>query len=263
MKRGFLILAQNNDKTDYVKCATILAKSIKKHMPRENVSIITNNDVYSDVFDNVINLPYGDLALDSEWKLLNDFQVYKASPYEYTIKIEADMYIPRNIDYWWDILENRDLNICTTIRNFKNEISHETYYRQSITRAKLVDVYNALTYFKKSTLADEFFSLVEFIFKNWDQVKDQLNIIDIIPTTDVVYSIAATYLGKEHCVLENFTDMSFIHMKRHINRLLTEKWYNELIYEINSDIFRIQSNTLLYPLHYHNKEFCEIIEKEL
>ena len=41
----------------------------------------------------VIKLPYGDQAPDSDWKLVNDWQVYEASPYEYTIKLEADMYM--------------------------------------------------------------------------------------------------------------------------------------------------------------------------
>ena len=61
---------------DYVKCAEVLKKSIKRTMPKAKVTIITTD-----------MLPYGDQAPDTNWKLQNDWQVYEASPYEYTIKL--------------------------------------------------------------------------------------------------------------------------------------------------------------------------------
>ena len=100
MDKGFVIIAQNTDLVNYVQCAEQLAKSIIRVMPDAKVSLITDNETTSDVFDQVIKLPYGDQAPDSDWKLVNDWQVYEASPYEYTIKLEADMYMPTSIDYW-------------------------------------------------------------------------------------------------------------------------------------------------------------------
>ena len=114
MNRGFVIMAQNTNSIDYVNCADVLSASIKKVMPDANITIVTTD-----------MLPYGDLAPDSDWKLINDWQVYESSPYEYTIKLEADMYIPCNIDYWWDVLKKHDLVISTTIRNFHNNIHSE------------------------------------------------------------------------------------------------------------------------------------------
>ena len=137
MTRGFVILAQNTESVDYIKCAKALSISIKNVMPNANVTIITE-------------LPYGDLAPDSDWKLINDWQVYEASPYDETIKLEADMFLPRSIEYWWDILSINNITVCTTIRNFKGEISNCRVYRKFIDDNHLPDVYNALTYFKKS-----------------------------------------------------------------------------------------------------------------
>ena len=97
-------MAQDTEKTSYTKCAETLKKSILRVMPDANVTIIT-----TDI------LPYGDLAIDSDWKLINDWQVYEASPYDYTIKLEADMYIPRNIDHWWDVLKDREVVVSSTI----------------------------------------------------------------------------------------------------------------------------------------------------
>ena len=124
MNRGFVILAQNTKDTNYVKCAETLATSIKRVMPNESVTLISNDSSMCQAFDNVVELPYGDLSPDSDWKLINDWQVYEASPYDYTIKLEADLYIPKDISYWFDVLKQKDVVVSTCIRNYKNEISN-------------------------------------------------------------------------------------------------------------------------------------------
>lgn len=263
MNRGYVILAQNTDTVDYVHCATTLAHSIKKAMPYESVSIITDNIVNDRVFDNVIKLPYGDTDT-SDWKLSNDWQVYDATPYEYTIKVEADMYVPRNIDWWWDVLKHGELNVCTTIRNYKCDITTVDTYRKTILNNKLPNTFNALTYFKKSALASDFFSAVKDVFENWDDYKAILSYCpDSIPTTDVAYALAARYVGEQRCTNPSFTDYSFVHMKQHINNLRSHNWTKELVYEIYDNVFRIHCHTQLYPVHYHIKDFSKIISEEL
>jgi hypothetical protein len=116
-------MAQNTTEVDYVKCAETLAMSIHKIMPHARVSIITNDATSYPKFDQVVPLPYGDLDINGKWKLINDWQVYEASPYDETIKLEADMIIPRNIMHWFDICGQQDIVLCTTIRNLKQEIS--------------------------------------------------------------------------------------------------------------------------------------------
>jgi len=244
MNKGFVILAQNTITTDYVKCAEVLEASIKKVMPESNVTIITK-------------LPYGDLAPNSDWKLINDWQVYEASPYEYTIKLEADMYVPTSIEYWWDILKNHDLVVSTTIRNFKQEISSSRAYRKFIDENKLPDVYNAITYFRKSEKSKKFFGLVRNIFENWDEYKKVLKCnVDEEATTDWVYALACHIMGEENTTLPAFTQMSMVHMKQFINDLPTENWTDTLVYEILSDQFRINTVPQMYPVHYHVKSFA-------
>ena len=82
MTKGFVIVAQNTTEVDYVKCAEVLAQSIKTQMPSANVSLISDNTTQCKAFDQVIKLPYGDVDPTSKWKLANDWQVYEASPYE-------------------------------------------------------------------------------------------------------------------------------------------------------------------------------------
>jgi hypothetical protein len=265
MNRGFVILAQNTDKVDYVKCAAALAKSIKKVMTNESVTLVTVDFVISDYrkyFDHIVELPFGDLESDSDWKLSNDWQVYQVSPYEHTIKLEADMYIPRDISYWWDILKERDLVISTTIRNYKQDISNVRVYRRFIDDNKLPDCYNAITYFKKSPLAEKFFTIVRDVFENWEQYRAILKCkTDEIVTTDWVYAIACHVLGIENTTLPAFTDMSMVHMKQFINGTYTEDWTDTFVYEVLSNQIRVQTVPQIYPFHYHKKTFADIILK--
>jgi hypothetical protein len=221
-------------------------------MPDANVTIITTN-----------LLPYGDQAPDTFWKLQNDWQVYDASPYEYTIKLESDMYLPRSIEHWWDALKDRDVVISTSIRNFKQEVSEVKAYRRFITDNKLPDTYNGLTYFRKSELAEKFFAIVRDVFENWDEYRKSLKCnVDEIATTDWAYAIAAHILGEENTTLPQFDSMSMVHMKQFINGLPTDKWTDTFIHELYPHTFRINTIAQMYPVHYHLKEFADtILEK--
>jgi hypothetical protein len=241
MNKGFVIMAQNTEATDYVKCAEVLCKSIKQVMPDANVTIIT------------------DLPLKLQG-FANDWQVYNASPYEYTIKLEADMVIPTNISYWWDVFCERDLVLCTTIRNFKGEISDVMAYRKFVTDNNLPNVYNAITYFKKSDKAQQFFNLVEEIFTNWEEYKKILKCdINEPASTDWVYSIASHLMGVEQTTLPTFTQMSMVHMKQHINGLLTEDWTTELVTEYHNNVLKVNTIVQRYPFHYYIKNFNEVL----
>jgi hypothetical protein len=251
MDKGFVIMAQNTKSVNYVKCANVLADSILRVMPNANITIVSSK-----------MLPYGDLAPKSTWKLINDWQVYEASPYEHTIKLEADMIIPSSIDYWWDILAVKDVVVCNTIRNFKGNISDVKFYRRFIYDNELPDVYNAITYFKKSEFAETFYKTIRTLFENWEEVRQTLKCnIDEPATTDWVYALACHIHGVENTTIPGFTGMSMVHMKQHINDLSTEDWTNELVYEILPECVRINTFVQSYPFHYHVKKFSSIIER--
>lgn len=242
MNKGFVIVAQNTSTVNYVDCAIELKHSIHRCMPNAAVTIL--------------DLP--DLVPDSEWKLFNDWQVYDASPYEYTIKLEADMIVPSSIEHWWPLLTTRDIVVCQTIRNYDNQISNVKAYRQFITDNELPDVYNAITYFRKSDNAKQFYSIVRNVFENWDEYKATLKCNkDEQVTTDWAYSIACHIMGVENTTLP-FDAMSMVHMKQFINNTITDDWTNELIAEFEP--FRINTYPQLYPFHYHQKKFVNEIK---
>ncbi len=258
MNKGYVILAQNTKNVDYVQCAEVLGRSIKRNMPNSSVTLITDEKIKSKTFDKIIKLPYGDLAPNSDWKLVNDWQVYDASPYEYTIKLEADLFLPKSIDYWWDVLSSREVVVSTTIRNFKQEVTDIRAYRKFIDDNNLPDCYNAITYFKKSDLAKKFFTIVKDVFENWNQYVVSLKCnLDEPVTTDWAYAIAAHIIGKENTTLPKFDAMSMIHMKQWINGMPTENWTDTLIYEILPDTLRINTVPQQYPFHYQIKNFSD------
>ena len=242
MTRGFLIIAEDTDKVSYTNCAKALELSIKKVMPNSNVTILTGD-----------MLPYGNLG-----GYFNDWQVYGASPYDETIKLEADMIIPRSIEHWWDILKVNDVVVSTHIRNFKGELSDIKVYRKFIDENNLPDTYNSITYFKKSETAKLFYTVVRDIFNNWDEYKA---ILKCNPneevSTDWVYAIACHIVGVEKTTLPNFTEMSMIHMKQYVNGLPSEDWTKTLVYELLPESIRVNTYTQCYPFHYHIKSFSD------
>lgn len=256
--KGYVIYAQNTEQVNYIECAEVLAHSIKKHSKKANVTLISNNRTTCDLFDEIVELPYGDQASESNWKLINDWQIYDASPYSHTIKIEADIIVTSNLDYLFDSLNIVDICLCTNIRDYTNKISEEKIYRKFIVDNELPDVYNAITVFKKSEFAKKFFNNVKFVFENWEEIKNNFICnVNEPATTDFVYAIVAHIMGIENVSIPNL--ISMVHMKQFINNLKSDDWTKELVYEFEP--LRIQKHTQTYPFHYNLKEFAKEYNK--
>jgi hypothetical protein len=239
MSRGFVIMAQGDV---YVKCATALEASIKRVMPSASVTIVTTD-----------MLPYGDKG-----GYANDWQVYESSPYDETIKLESDMIIPESLDHLWGVLGQRDVVVCDTIRNFKGEISDVHAYRRFIYDNNLPDVYNAITYFKKSETAEKFFAIVRDVFENWEQYKKVLKCNPLEEaSTDWVYAIACHIMGVENTTIPGLLSMT--HMKQFINGMPTEDWTDTLLAECLPKQLRVNTYPQRYPFHYHVKKFSDIL----
>lgn len=263
-ERGYLIVASNNSITDYIECARTLAKSIRLCMPNSKICLLTNDIIEDELFDYVKTFPYGDQSSDDTWKLNNDWQIFHASPFRQTIKIEADMLITTDISHWWTMLEHRDVVITLGCRDYKNKKSNERYYRKIFDMNGLPDVYNAITYWRYSRLSTQFFQLVKDIFDNWEVYKTTLiGAVNEEATTDVVYAIASVIIGVENVTLpKSVSYPSLIHMKKHIIGISSNEWDNQLIWELTKDDFRINTISQRYPFHYNNKEFAKKIGLE-
>jgi hypothetical protein len=247
-ERGYLIPAIDTDTVDYLSCAVQLARSIRQWHPDANITVITVKRCDDPVFDHVVPLPHGDLG-----GYANDWQCFAASPYRQTIKLEADMICASPIDHWWTLFEKRDVVISQGARTFYDEPATSRFYRKIFDNNHLPDVYNAITYWRLSQTAKEFFELVRTIFTHWSEYKTLLKFPDELPTTDVVYAIATVIIGPEQVTLPAGLGPTIVHMKQHINPIHTSDWTKELIWENNP--LRINTVAQWGLVHYHQKEW--------
>lgn len=235
-ERGYLIPAIGQQ---YVTCAKRLKDSILSWHPDAHVTILTED-----------MLPYG-----NQQGFANDWQVFKASPYRQTIKLEADMILSSPVDHWWTLFEKRDVVVSQGCRTIYNKTSDCRFYRKIFDQNNLPDVYNAITYWRLSRLAQDFFDLIKNIFENWNQYKTLLKFPDEIPTTDVVYAVATQIIGVENVTLPRGTGPTIVHMKKHIQPIQTVDWTKELVWEHIDNQLRINTVTQHGLVHYYIKEW--------
>jgi hypothetical protein len=115
----------------------------------------------------------------------------------------------------------------------------------------LPDVYNAITYWRLSKTARDFFDLIRNIFEHWNDYRALLKFPDDTASTDVVYAMAAQIMGPEQVTLPTGLGPSIVHMKRHINPIQSNDWTKELVWE--NDPFRINTVSQWGMVHYHIK----------
>ena len=247
-ERGYLIPAIDTDTVDYLSCAIQLAESIRRWHPTANIAVISTKRCSDPVFDYVIPLPYGD---QGGWA--NDWQCFYASPYRQTIKLEADMIATSPVDHWWSLFEHQDVVISQGARTFYDRPAESRFYRKVFDQNNLPDVYNAITYWRISKTAQDFFQLVKNIFEHWNNYKKLLKFAEDTPSTDVVYAMAAQIMGTEQVTLPMGFGPTIVHMKRHINPIQTDDWTQELTWE--SDPVRINTVAQWGLLHYHRKDW--------
>jgi hypothetical protein len=250
-ERGYVITAQNSNTADYVACANQLARSIRHFHPDAEICLLTNAEEYdSNLF--TYHKTFASPLSDNPYA--NDWQVFGASPFRQTIKLEADMVIASAIDHWWDMLQHRDVVISTGARNFYDQPAESRFYRKVFDDNNLPEVYNAITYWRVSETAQEFFRLVRKIFESWDAYKTLLKFPDDVPSTDLVYAMAAQIMGPERVTMPFTTYPQIVHMKRHMIPTQTHDWTKELVWEF--DPLRINTVAQWGAVHYHVKDWC-------
>ena len=252
-EQGYLIVATNTADTDYVNCSETLAKTIKYWHPNARICLLTNHAREPDhLFDHVREFPF---PIDTANPYANDWQVFHVTPFRETIKLEADMLITSPIDHWWNLLRHRDVVVSTGCRDWKDQRAKSRHYRQVFDANHLPDVYNAITYWRLSKTAQEFFLTVRNIFENWPQYRAMLKFPEQSPSTDVVYAIAAMIQGPETCTMPFASYPTIIHMKRHIIAAKRDPWVDELICEYRDYELRVNTIVQRGAFHYNVKNW--------
>jgi hypothetical protein len=270
-QQGFLTIAQNTADTDYLQLAYLQALSVKLTMPDSKYAVLVDaatlklvTDRHRRVFDYVIEI-VNDLAVDSQWKLANEWQVFDLTPFKETIKLESDIVFTRSISHWWTAFRLRDLVLSTGCRDYRGNLSSAREYRRVFDDNQLPDTYNGLMYFRYTRTATQFFNLARQIYANWEYISNNLlkNVRDPEPTTDVVYALAAKILGVEQCTLPGIDYINFTHMKPAINGWPNDSWIKQVVWELEVSMLRIANVNQYHPVHYHDKTWAseEVIKE--
>ena len=236
-ERGYIIPAFNVGKVDYVDCARTLAKTLLHQHPTARICLLTNDQYATDhhlfAYTHIVE------DINTQNPFANDPLVFDYTPFRQTIKLEADMMVASPVDHLWKVFEHRDFVISQGCRNFYDQPGTSRKYRQLFDANNLPDVYNAVTYWRLSKTAQDFFKLVKLIFANWSSYKILLKFPEEVPSTDVVYAMAAKILGPEQVTLPPRIGPQIVHMKPGINPFTSSRWTDELVWEYNP--MRIQT----------------------
>lgn len=268
MSRGYVVLAQNTEKHDYLRMAYALALSIKNSQSTvNNISVITNEtdipEKYTQVFDKIIPIPWSDRAVRSEWKIENKWKYYYATPYDETVILDVDMIFPSDISHWWDVLSKKEIWIVDEPKTFKGNLITSTKFRKTFVSNNLPNVYTAFMYFKKDKLAGELFKLIDIIFNNWEHFfytyLDETRPRNL--SGDVAYALAIKLMGIESECFGNINSVpSFVHMKSHLQdineKYMSDDWTKNIPTYFSSDgTFKIGNYQQAIPFHYQVKEW--------
>ena len=246
-EQGYVILAINSDTVDYLNCARTLTKTIKRWDPGSKVCLITDAPQSNDpIYDHYRVID----SVDRENPWANDWRVFRNTPFRETIKLEADMLIVSDISHWWDLFRHRDVVVSTGCRTWQDQESTARNYRQVFDDNSLPDVYNAITYWRLSETAKEFFDLVRDIFLNWTEFRKLVKFAPETADTDLVYAMAAEIIGPERVTMPFATYPKITHMKKHHAGTQTEHWGQELVHEYQDWSLRIETVAQRGAFHY-------------
>ena len=263
---GFLTVACNTEQTDYLQLAYIQALNIKKTQKNNQFAVVVDQktltkvtDIHRKVFDYIIEAPehtfgpYGTEAF-----------VFELTPFKETIKLESDLLFTRSIDHWIYAFRLRDIVLSTGCKNYQQEQSKSRQYRKAFDDNDLPDVYNGLMYFRFTKTARDFFDTAKKVYNNWNIIVNELkNCRESVPSTDIVFALAARIIGEELCTLPSADFVNFVHMKPAINGFNEGLMFDEVfVTEFDQGIIRINNVNQYHPLHYYNKNFniSELIE---
>jgi|TARA_B110000858_G_scaffold198434_1_gene264941 hypothetical protein len=271
---GDLVLADNriylvnyDGKINYVEQACVLAMSLKVLNPDTKISIITNDSVpkdYQKLFDQIIPIPFGDSAIDSDWKIENRWKLYHASPYDETIVMDTDMLVLQDISSWWNFLANYKIFFPNRVYTYRGTEADTSYYRKVFKVNNLPNLFSGLHYFKKSDEAQEFYHWLELVVTNWEEFYELFLKGVTRPThmsIDVCASIVALILNcTDKITNSNVSFPSFTHMKKNCQDWVdgAETWQDRVGFYISRDCkIKIGNYNQTGILHYTENNFLE------
>ncbi len=204
------------------------------------------------------NVPWGSLAntqlieLNHEVEKPFEFEryAYELSPFEFTIKTDADLILPpgwQGLPSWYlsmDLVSGIPISI-------QGLSIPSSPYRREWSLYGLPEVHSAFFLYRKSTRARSFFERVGYRFDTFytTSVREVVK----APSTDLIYSLAwADVVG-----LELGPSLPFLHMKYGTSGLISyrDNWVSHVNLMKDPQGLYINGVQLVHPVHYYDKSF--------
>ena len=267
------MLAQNSN-DNYVLQACVAAMSIRATNENASICLITNDavpDKYKQLFDHIVEIPWGDHAENEDWKIQNRWKIYHAIPYDETVVIDTDMLILQDISSWFDFLRNYELFFTSKVFTYRGEEVNNDYYRRAFTMYDLPNLYSGFHWFKKKDMPHEFYLWLEMITNNWQQFYKSHasgNKLQKWCSMDINAAIASKIMNIQHNITNTKVQYpSFVHMKSRIQgwqNNFSNKWQNRVAVYFDNDLqLKIGNYQQSGIFHYTEKDFItdDIIHK--
>jgi hypothetical protein len=265
MTINFTMMAQNSD-VDYVRQATACAMSIKHTNPDSKICLITNDTVpekFKFLFNDIVEIPWEDAAIQKSWKIQNRWKSYYACPYESTIVLDTDMLVLENIEHWWKFLQDRDLYFVSNPLTYRHEPVTSTYYRKAFLNHKLPNVYTGFHYFKKTDATHMFYKWLELVMNNWELFHGQYaggGYFQKFLSMDVSAAIVVKILDwEQHVTCNSLSYPTFVHMKSYAqnwDKCFSDRWQDYVGAYLTDDLTLTIGNYVQRGLfHYTEDDF--------
>lgn len=270
---NFIMLAQNNSTIDYVVQACLCAMSIKKSIPNSSIAIITDDivpETFQQFFDHIISIPWGDSAVNEDWKIHNRWKILYASPYDEAVILDTDMILLSDVSNQIDYMTNYELFYTNKVLDYRGNFVSSNFYRKNYVKYDIPSLYTAFSYFRKSEFTYKFYELLNLVTQNWqDFYKVKGRLIQNHASMDTTVGIVTRMLDCEDKITASASKQNmptFVHMKPNIqgwNRL-SEQWTNKVGAYLNENLeLHIGNYKQQGFFHYTEKSFAkkEIIKQ--
>jgi hypothetical protein len=258
------MLAQNNATTDYVMQATLCAMSIKKSMPNASVAVITDDVVpgsFKQFFSHIIPIPWGDSAVNEDWKIHNRWKIIHASPFDEAVILDTDMLVLTDLSKQIDVMKKYDIFYTNSVLDYRGNVVTSDFYRKNYTKYDIPSLYTAFSYFRKSEFAFKFYEYLNLFTENWQELyKVNESLVQKHASMDTTVGLVTKMLDCETSItskLIHHNNPTFVHMKPNIqgwNRL-SERWTTKVGAYLNKDLE-------LYIGNYKQKGLFHYVENE-
>jgi hypothetical protein len=193
---GAVIIADNNEKFDYLKLAEISAGKVRKHLGIP-VALITTSDYSSRLFDKIITTDHQKFKNTryltsgrTPWLNLNRTKVFDLSPWERTLLIDADFFIHTDA-LKSQINANFDFGIAKDLYNPATSY----HYTLKLGKTAIDQLWATVMIFNKCDLAKNIFVLAEHVLENWEYYHKLYNFNYSPLRNDYAFTIACHLLG--------------------------------------------------------------------